>query len=364
MAAAAQASQWTIGDGETRRRGEREIGRRGETETGRRGDEENGRQGTIERRMFMNRREFTRTAGFGVLAFGLGTRKGSSSERTPQVAITMDDFSWGYAVKLSADERNHEILEALRAHSVKAALFVVGRNADNGTGKGLLKEWNSAGHLICNHTYSHRNYNDERMTTSVYTEDILHAEAVLKDFPQFRKLFRFPMLKEGNTAAKRDGLRVFLKRHGYRTGHVTIDNSDWIIDERLRMRLAKEPSANLKPYRDFYLKHMWNRAAYYDDLGRTVTGRSVKHTVLTHFNLLNGLFLGDLMDMFKQKGWQLIDAEEAFTDPVFLAEPKILPAGESIIWSLAKATGKIDKDLRYPAEDGDYERAEMDKLGL
>jgi len=49
---------------------------------------------------------------------------------------------------------------------------------------------------------------------------------------------------------------------------------------------------------------------------------------------------------------------------VFQAEPKILPAGESIVWSLAKATGKIPMSLRYPAEDRDYENARMDKLGL
>ena len=83
-----------------------------------------------------------------------------------------------------------------------------------------------------------------------------------------------------------------------------------------------------------------------------------------HFNLLNGLFLGDLIEMFKGKGWQLIDAEEAFTDPIFRAEPNTLPAGESIVWSLAKEKGTIAKSLRYPAEDGDYETARMNKLGL
>ena len=179
-----------------------------------------------------------------------------------------------------------------------------------------------------------------------------------------RSLISVPMLKEGETAEKRDGLRAFLKKNGYRTGHVTIDNSDWIVDDRLRARLVKDPHADLKPYRDYYLEHMWDRAIYYDDLARKVTGRNVKHTLLTHFNLLNGLFLGDLMAMFKQKGWQLIDAEEAYKDPVFDAQPKVLPAGESIVWSLAKASGTIAKDLRYPAEDGEYERAAMDRLGL
>ncbi|HXD31345.1 MAG TPA: polysaccharide deacetylase family protein [Pyrinomonadaceae bacterium] len=314
--------------------------------------------------MEMKRRDFAKTLGLAAMCFAIGKANVATPQSGPQVAITMDDFSWANPVKLSAAERNAAILGALKGHSVKAAAFVIGRNADSETGRTLLREWNNAGHLICNHTYSHRNYNAESMTTGAYAEDILKAEKVLQDFTRYRKLFRFPMLKEGNTALKRDGLRKFLKQHSYRTGHVTIDNSDWIVDERLRARLVKDPQADVSPYRDYYLKHMWDRAVYYDDLARKVTGRNVKHTILTHFNLLNGLFLADLMEMFKQKGWQLIDAEEAFTDPVFQAEPKVLPAGESIVWSLAKESGKIDKDLRYPAEDGEIERAAMDKLGL
>jgi hypothetical protein len=42
----------------------------------------------------------------------------------------------------------------------------------------------------------------------------------------------------------------------------------------------------------------------------------------------------------------------------------VLPAGESIIWSLAKEKGTIAKSLRYPAEDGASENARMNKLGL
>jgi hypothetical protein len=172
------------------------------------------------------------------------------------------------------------------------------------------------------------------------------------------------MLKEGDTAVKRDAMRSFFAQHGYRNGHVTIDASDWAIDQRLTARLRKDPDADLKPYRDFYLEHMWARSEYYHSLSQSVLNRPVKHTVLVHFNLLNGLFLGDLLDMYKAKGWQLVDAEKAFTDPVFAAKPKVLPAGESIVWSLAKEKGTIARSLRYPAEDSQYENARMDKLGL
>lgn len=312
----------------------------------------------------MNRRTFTKSLGVTIAAVGLGGVPAIARKPAPQFSITMDDFHWNNAVKLTATERNHAILDTLHANSLKAALFVIGRNIDSAEGKQLLSPWDKAGHLIGNHTYSHRNYNAPAAVIEDYQQDILRAEALLKDFPHFRKYFRFPLLKEGDTAAKRDAMRAFFAKHGYRNGHVTIDNSDWAIDNRLTARLKKDASAGVKPYRDFYMEHMWARAEYYDALARRVLGRPVKHTVLVHFNLLNGLFLGDLITMFKSKGWQPIDAEEAFTDPVFSANPKVLPAGESIVWSLAKEKGTIAKSLRYPAEDSVYENARMDKLRL
>jgi hypothetical protein len=276
----------------------------------------------------------------------------------------MDDFYWRNPVKLTAQERNQAILDTLSRHKIKAAAFVIGRNIEDQEGKDLIAAWDKAGHLIGNHTYSHREFNAPEAEVKAYSEDILRAEALLKDFPGFRKYLRFPMLKEGDTVAKRDGMRNFMSQNGYRNGHVTIDNSDWAIDQRLTARLKKNPNADLKPYRDFYLEHMWARAEYYDSLAQRVARRPVKHTILTHFNLLNGLFLNDVIQMLKGKGWQPIDAEEAFTDSVFVAQPNVLPAGESIIWSIAKENGTIAKTLRYPAEDAMYEKKRMDKLGL
>jgi len=309
----------------------------------------------------MNRRTFTKTLGFAALAFGT---RSIAREPAPQFSITMDDFNWQNAVKLTASERNNAILDTLHSHAIKAALFVVGRNIEAAEGKQLLSAWDKAGHLIGNHTYSHHNYNASDVDVPEYLKDILRAEVLLKDFPRFRKYFRFPALKEGDTVEKRDTMRAFLAQNNYRTGHVTIDNSDWAIDSRLNARLKKNAAADVKPYRDYYMEHMWARAEYYDSLAKKVLGRPVKHTVLVHFNLLNGLFLGDLIEMFKSKGWQPIDAEDAFRDPVFSAKPKILPAGESIVWSLAKEKGTIPMSLRYPAEDGQIENARMDKLGL
>lgn len=312
----------------------------------------------------MNRRTFTKSLALSATALGLGGVPSLAKPAAPQFSITMDDFHWQNAVKLTGVERNEAILNTLQSNSIKAALFVIGRNIDSDEGKQLLAPWDKAGHLIGNHTYSHQSYAAPNTVVADYLQDILRAEELLKPFPRFQKYFRFPALKEGETIEKRDAMRAFLAEHNYRVGHVTIDNSDWVIDMRLTARLKKDPGADVKPYRDFYLEHMWARAEYYDKLARRVLDRPVKHAVLVHFNLLNGLFLNDVIAMLKSKGWQPIDAAEAFTDPVFAAKPNILPAGESIVWSLAKEKGTIAKSLRYPAEDGDYENARMNRLKL
>lgn len=61
---------------------------------------------------------------------------------------------------------------------------------------------------------------------------------------------------------------------------------------------------------------------------------------------------------------KLIDADIAFHDKVYSQRPDIIPAGEGLIWALAKETGDYENELRYPAESNEYERPKMEKLGL
>ena len=282
-----------------------------------------------------------------------------------EVAITIDDpdLNSNDTPKLALDERNAAILAALRKHKdLKAALFVCGMRVDNEQGKKHLLDWDKAGHLIGNHSYSHFFY--PRAGFEKFSQDVLKGEAIISGLKNYRKFFRFPYLKEGDTAEKRDQMRAFLNEKNYRMGYVTIDTSEWAIDARLRKRLNENPNADLTAYRDFYLEHIWERAQFYDQLTGKVVGKPVKHTLLIHHNLVAALFLDDLLQMFEKKGWKLINAECAFQDSIFKKLPNVIPAGESIIWSLAKESGKFESELRYPAEDERYEKEKMDRLGL
>jgi len=309
----------------------------------------------------MRRRRFLQLIGGSFAAMQVSALPAASG---PELAITMDDPKPDAMVGMTGEEINCRILDALHSANLKAALFCTGMRIDNAAGPPLISAWDAAGHLICNHTYSHKFYNGEKTTYDVFAADFLRNEPLIRGYKHFTKLFRYPFLKEGDTADKRDRFRALLKQHGYRVGHVTVDASDWYVDQRMRERLGKDPKADTRPYRDYYLEHIRDRGHYYRQLARDVLGHDIRHTLLIHHSPLNALYLGDLLNSLKSDGWKLIDAEHAFRDPVFQREPKTLPAGESLVWALAKESGRYEGKLRYPGEDDTYEKPKMDALGL
>jgi peptidoglycan-N-acetylglucosamine deacetylase len=281
----------------------------------------------------------------------------------PQLALTLDDPTLTLGSVLKWQEANSRILNAISAKGVRAALFVCGMRVDEADGGKLLSAWDQAGHMICNHSYSHKFYG-ERTTYADFAVDFLKDEKVIAPYHNRTALFRYPFLKEGDTADKRDRFRALLKERGYRVGHVTIDASDWYVSERFVDRLAKQPNAPIAPYRDYLISHLLDRAAFYRQLAFDVLGRDIRHTVLMHFNPLNAFVLPDVMNAFETAGWQWIDASTAFEDPIFRSQPQTLPAGESLVWAIAKETGRFESRLRYPGEDDVYEKPKMDALGL
>lgn len=294
----------------------------------------------------------------GVLALGAAPL---IARTRPAVAITMDDIRWQIIPEDGRAEAEQRLLE--HVGKTRAFLFAVGRHVDNEHGAKILTQWSAAGHLIGNHTYDHQALMG-KTTPEEFEQSVLHNDGLLKRYAAFRKWFRFPALKEGATREIRDRLRSFLARNDYRNGAVTIDASDWYYNQRLLARLEADPHFDAGRYRQPYLNHIWDRAQFYDGLSREVLGRSVPHTLLIHYNLLNSLFLGDLVAMLQSKGWRIMGADEAFADRVFTRAPDTVPAGESLIWALAKETGRYDARLRYPGEDNVYEKPLLDRLGL
>ena len=313
--------------------------------------------------MTFSRRTFLWTVGAAAFAYNLNSFA-SGHAGGAEIAITMDDPKPDTLAGMPGSEINRRVLATLGALHVQAALFVTGMRVDNPAGRTLIADWDASGHEICNHSYSHRFYNSEKVTFQEFADDFLKDEPVIQGYRHFTRRFRFPFLKEGNTAEKRDRFRTLLHEKGYQIGSVTVDASDWYIDARMRKRLETNPKADTVPYRDYYIAHIRDRAQFYGQLARDVLGRDIRHTLLIHHNLLNALYMGDMMQALQEDGWKWVNSSDAYSDAVFKREPKNVPAGESLVWALAKESGRFEERLRYPGEDDVYEKPKMDALGL
>lgn len=282
-----------------------------------------------------------------------------SAQDQPVISITIDDPETNTTGGYSGIEKTNALLETLDKYGIKAALFVCGKRIDNPEGKIILAKWNDKGHMICNHSYSHSYYHSKKISTENFEYDFLRCDSIINTAPGYAKFFRYPFLKEGDTKEKRDDFRTFLIKNGYRNGYVTIDASDWYIDSRINDTLKSVPGFDITPFKEYYLQHIYNRAMFYDSLAVQLTGRHIKHTLLLHHNALNAKYLGVLIEYFISKGWKFTNAADAYTDEIYNREPDILPAGESLVWALAKETGKYEPVLRYPGEDSEYEEAAL-----
>ena len=285
---------------------------------------------------------------------------------TAKISFTFDDGITTDLAGFQFEKWNRMILTALEEAGLKAVFFVTGSNKLDEKGALLLSSWDEKGHRIGNHTFTHPNFNSEKNSVSLFERELLKTNAVIAKYNHHIKLFRFPYLKEGGGEPKVKRIREILEKNHYSNGYVTIDCSDWFVNSRLVNSIKKKGFENtdVDRYKDFYLKHVLERANYYEKLSYELNHRHIHHTLLLHHNLTSALFLGDLIQKLKEEGWMLVDADEAYEDRIFQIPPSPEFAGESLIWSLAKQSGKYEGSLRYPAEDSRYEAPEMDKLGL
>lgn len=278
-----------------------------------------------------------------------------------RLALSFDD---GYDPdKLSnARSLNNQLLKALKDNEIQSILFATGSRVDSQEGMNLVGKWLEQGHQAGNHGYSHLNLHEEQVSLDRYLADIERNEDVLARLPSWTRRYRFPYLKEGNTEAKRDGVRQWLSTHGYGSGAVSIDASDWYYDQRLRTWMAQHPGESPQAFKQPYIRHLLDRAGYYAQLARKTMGREIDHVLLLHTNTINAMFLDDVISALRDAGWTFISPEQAYADAIYQEAPDTLPAGESIVWSLARKQGL--PGLRYPAESEQHEKPGLDALGL
>lgn len=231
-----------------------------------------------------------------------------------EIAITIDDLPL-VASKMNnpanqkrAIDRFTNIVEAFKKYKVPATGFVIA----GAIGKGqwaFLEQFQQAGFMIGNHTYSHPNLN--RMSAEKYIADIEHADKILAPILSEPKYFRYPYLAEGNKQNKQK-VADYLKEHQYIIAPVTIDSKDFAFNEgtyRVPFHSREHYIQKLKPR---YLAYIWNQTLKAEEKSK---GQNTKQILLIHANVLNSYLLGDILEMYQKNGYKFISLTEALKNP-------------------------------------------------
>jgi peptidoglycan/xylan/chitin deacetylase (PgdA/CDA1 family) len=266
---------------------------------------------------------------------------------------TFDDVPLSDGAIYTGTQRSSKIIETLKKHRIKQAAFFVVTSQINSESLQRLKMYSDGGHLLGNHSHSHNWI--RTMGTANYISDIQKADSILKStMLPYEPWYRYPFLDEGPTKTSRDSIRAALAALSLMNAYITIDNYDWYINSALGKAVNSNAKINYGELKKFYIEHVWNSIQFYDNIGRQALDRSPRHVLLLHENDLAALFLDDLIQLLKDKGWKIISPEEAYTDPIAKETPDVLFHNQGRLGAIAFAKGIKPAALVQQSEDENY----------
>lgn len=273
-----------------------------------------------------------------------------------EIALTFDDAPLPGSEAMEGSDRTRRIIDALREAKVPEALFFVTATHITEESKPRLEKYAAAGHYLANHSYEHLSAN--KVPVNEFLVDAYKAHLLLKPFDNVLPLFRFPYLHHGETPESRQEIARGLKELGYGVGYVTVDNFDWYIDSLYREAVKSGKKINHQNLGKLYVELLWDSIEFYDGIATKTLGRSPKHVLLLHENDLAAIYIADLVQHIRSKGWAIISPVEAYQDPIAKTEKDLAFTKQGRVAALAHDAGISQDKLRHKSENTNY----IDKL--
>lgn len=238
------------------------------------------------------------------------------------IAISFDDAPRGAGAFFDPADRAGRLLTAFERYQIPQVAFYV-NPARVGTGPrwaSQLDAYVAGGNVIADHTWSHPHLSG--MSAKAYLDNIDKAEAWLKGRPGYRPWLRFPFLDEGGRdKVKRDAVRAGMAARGIRHAYVTIDGSDWGIEAQTIRAKRQGKAMDMAALRDLYVETHVESAEFGDRLMLRTLGRRAPQVLLLHETDIAALYIGDLVEALRSKGWTIVSNDQAMADPIYRQLP-------------------------------------------
>lgn len=232
------------------------------------------------------------------------------AQTTKQIAITIDDLPFvgsanNHPAKLQRErDRFIAIMNALKEKNAPATGFVIAGTIEKDQWQ-LLEEFAQSGFTIGNHTYSHPSLNS--ISAQSYIENIEKADKILDPIISHPKYFRYPYLAESSGQKKQD-VYDYLNEKGYIIAPVTIDSKDFKFNNQLFRIPYRQRPANLPSLKKRYIAYIWKQTERAERISEQ-KGEPNQHILLIHANLINAHAIGDIIDMYRQKGYTIVSLD-------------------------------------------------------
>jgi peptidoglycan-N-acetylglucosamine deacetylase len=280
-----------------------------------------------------------------LISLSAGIAASAPSLKGVKIAVTVDDIpEHGDDIPgLSREQISRGVLAALKENQIPAFGFSNGAfMQDNPEEINIFKEWLTAGYPLGNHTYSHPDL--DKLTAEAFIAEIAKQDKLLLTLRSFspliqrRHVFRYPFLSEGNTLAKRNAVRDYLRQHGYRIAEVTVDYYDWAWTDAYSRCLGRHDEKSVQWMKD----HVEDSADRYllaaSQTAKLLLGHDIPHILLVHIGSFDAITLGGIFKHWQSQGVQFVSLDDALADPAYSVNPNMaFDGGRSFLEQIAES---------------------------
>jgi peptidoglycan/xylan/chitin deacetylase (PgdA/CDA1 family) len=209
----------------------------------------------------------------------------------------------------------------------------------------VFKLWRDAGYPIGNHTYDHPDLS--KTSVKEFEKQIQQNEPTLQAFAGHTdyKMFRYPFLREGDTLAKRNAIRRYLSKNGYKIAQVTIDFEDWSWNNPYQRCMDKNDKKSVEWLKQTYLQNAVDELDIEVKLAQFLFKREIPHIILLHIGAFDTEMLRELIKAYKAKGVEFISLKKALSDEIYKIDPAYTSThGIEFLWQIMKSKGLSTKD--------------------
>ena len=263
---------------------------------------------------------------------------GSTASEKRALLVTVDDLPVA-SPKLHTDKADRErvtrrLLEILGKHRVPAVGLAVWGQVKGPADTALLDRWRAAGLELGNHSFGHKDL--PRTPIAEYVEDVEKGRAGLAGYlePHGTKVrfFRFPYLREGETAEQFDAVRKALAASSQRVLPVTIDTQDWSFEEPYVAAVRRADEQGARDVAASCLEALKAEVRHHEARGDELFGRTTPQILLLHANAVGTAVWDDLFSWMESTGHRFASADEVLKDPVFATEPRFFARYGCSLW--------------------------------